>query len=69
MKPRLIPGSMRMLNYLEVGLLLIFAGLFFFLVGAVLFGFSYLTIVVPILFFAVGIGFVVLDYLRSKHKE
>ena len=60
---------MQMLNYLEIGLLLIFAALFFFLVGALLLGFSYLTIVVPILFFAVGIGFVVLDYLRSKHKE
>ena len=60
---------MQMLNYLEIGLLLIFAALFFFLVGVFLLGISYLTIVVPILFFAVGIGFVVLDYLRSKHKE
>jgi len=57
-----------MANNLVVGLLLIIVGVFLFFVGAGLFGVSFVTVVLPILFFAVGIWFVVLYYLQSRHK-
>ena len=57
-----------MANNLVIGLVLIIVGLFLFFVGADLFGVSFVTVVLPILFFAVGIWFVVLYYLQSRHK-
>ena len=61
--------SDNMANNLVVGLLLIIAGLFVFFGGVNLIGVSFATIVLPVVFFASGIWFVVLYYIQSRHKE
>jgi hypothetical protein len=57
-----------MANNLVVGFLLIVVGLLVFFVGVRLFGVGFATTILPLLFFAVGIWFVVLYYLQSRHK-
>jgi hypothetical protein len=57
-----------MANNLVVGLLLLIVGLFVLFVGVGLFGVIFLTVILPIIFFAVGIWFVALYYLQSRHK-